>query len=392
MMKTIEFPRIVHIITDLNGFGGTEATLMRYLNNSRFPKECHKIIALKSIGTGDVLGSQIQKAGFKTVELNMKMGGAIRGCLTLFREIRNFNPNLLSAWLYHPSLLASVIAPFISPSPKVVWHIRSLTFSSLFGTPSRYLVQRALALISKIANPLVISNSEEALRQHRDIGFSFHSEQLNVVSNGIDLGEYYPDKADCDLFRKELGIPCGSIVIGCVGRFVPEKGYAVFFEAIDIVKSILPTDLFDNIYFICAGQGVTSNNPAFSRLLTKSISPYKTHLLGRRPDVKRILRSLDIFVLPSISEAFPNALIEAMATGLPCIATDVGESAEALGNVEYLAEPNNPNQLAELIIKCISLDISSRQMLGNEYRERVMSNYSLDRMVISFDNLFQGAR
>lgn len=382
-------PRIAHIITDLNGFGGTEATLMRYLKRSRIPKKCHKVIVLKSIGAGNVLGAQIQSAGFDIVELNIRSSlTLIKGIVFLIKILREFKPDILSGWLYHPSLIASLVANFISITPKVVWHIRSLTFSSLFKTPNRYLVQQGLAFVSRFANPLIISNSDEALLQHVKIGFKFRKRSPIIVFNGVDVSEYFPDENDRVALRKEFGIPSGSIVIGSIGRFVPEKGYDVLFDALRIVKSKISSDIFNRIHLVIAGQNVTFSNPSFSSILKNCCAQEKTHLLGPRADANRILRCFDLFLLPSISEAFPNALIEAMATELPCIATDVGQSADALGDSEYLIPPNSPTQLAESICKLIVLESSIRKAIGKKCRERIINNYSINRMVFDFDQIF----
>ena len=98
------------------------------------------------------------------------------------------------------------------------------------------------------------------------------------------------------------------------------------FEALTLVASMIRPKLLPHLHFLAAGNGVAPTNPVFSRLSAKSgISSANLHLLGRRPDTERLLRALDIFVLPSVSESFPNSLLEAMATALPCIASNVGD-------------------------------------------------------------------
>ena len=382
-------PRIAHIITDLNGFGGTEATLLKYLKGSKFHKDSHRIIVLKSSGVGDTLGAQMVSAGFSVVELNQRKGNiSLQGITKLYLELEAFSPHVISAWLYHPSLLATVISAFLQRRSCVIWHIRSLPFATFMRTPNRYIVLKILSLLSFIAKPLVVSNSTEAIRLHILQGFKISAKLQRVIPNGIDLAQYYPDSAEGLTVRKELGIPFDAIVIGCVGRFVPEKGYQDFFEAIKLVRKNLAEDQFNRIHFLGVGNEVSLGTPSFSKISTSAFSQHQLHLLGKRSDVPRLLRALDIFVLPSISEAFPNSLIEAMATGVACVTTNVGQCGEVLGNSKYVVAPSDPIQIANVIVKLIDSGVDGRSMLGQENRMRVADKYELGKMVQNFDELF----
>lgn len=383
------FPRIAHIITDLNGFGGTEATLLRYLKGSEIPSEFHRIIVLKTIGVGETLGAQMVNAGFSVVELNQQKGNiSLQGMKDLFHELREFNPDVISAWLYHPSLLATILALFLPRHTPVIWHIRSLPFSSLVRAPGRYIVQRVLALLSHFTNPLIVSNSGEAIRQHVSLGFGGSSKQHRVIPNGIELDHYYYDRNEGLAVRHELGIPTDAIVIGCVGRFVAEKGYPVLFAALKIVQEKLNSDLSARVHLLGVGNGVSLENASFVRISSDALDQSRLHFLDKRSDVPRLLRTLDLFVLPSISEAFPNALIEAMATGVACVATDVGQCTEVLGNPDFIVTPSDSLQLADRIVKLIELGAHGRFELGVANRQRVAGRYKLIKMVRSFDELF----
>lgn len=384
-------PRVAHIITDLNGFGGTEATLFRYLKGSGIPLEFHRVIVLKTIGGGNTLGAQMVAAGFFVVELNQKKGViSIKGLKDVYREIKAFDPDVISGWLYHPCLLATIFALLTKRRPRVVWHIRSLTFSSLLKTPGRYIVQRVLAMLSHVTKPLIVSNSTKAIQEHVSMGFSVHNKQRTIIPNGIDLSEYFPDRREGLVVRNELGIPDNAILIGCIGRFAFEKGYPVFFDALKLVREKLPPELAKHIHFLGVGSGVSLINIPFKSIASGSLEINKLHLLDMRADVPRLLRGLDVFVLPSLSEAFPNALVEAMASGLACIATDVGECGEVLVNQNYIVPPSDSIQLAARIIQLVEMPVDERLSLGIDNR-RVVNQYRLSKMVRSFDELFYAA-
>ncbi|MGI0013237.1 MAG: glycosyltransferase [Nitrososphaera sp.] len=384
--------KVLHIITDLNGFGGTEATLLRYLKISGLPRYCHRVIVLKSIGSGDTIGAQMVAAGIKVIALEQKRGViSLNGLIRLYREVRAFQPDVISGWLYHPSLLATLLMPLLKCRPSVVWNIRSLTYAKLLKTPGRFLVQRLLAVLSHFSNPVLVSNSKTAMRGHILIGFDDKPSGWTIISNGIDIGKYYPQRDDAIAVRRELGIPVDALIIGCVGRFVPEKGYPIMFASLSLALKQLNPELAKRVHFLAMGNGVSDESPVFRRMAVASMPLDRLHLLGKRADVPRLLRALDIFVLPSISEAFPNALIEAMATGLACIATDVGECREVLSTPNFIVPPNNVLDLARCINTLVSTSAHERATLGEINKQRVGRYYGIDSMVASFDILFEKA-
>lgn len=388
----MHFPKIAHIIADLNGFGGTEATLLRYIQGSSIPIGFHNVIVLKSIGVGDTLGTQMVASGISVVELNLEHGlMSPRKMARLYRELKNIDPDVISGWLYHPSLLASVFSLLLKRRPTAVWNIRSSNYGSLLKTPGRYVVQRMLSLLSHVTRPILVSNSSVAVGQHAAIGFDVRPERWEIIHNGVSVDQYSPaDKGDCSV-RRELGIPFDALLVGCVGRFVPEKGYEDMFKALALTLQRLNPILASRVHFLAIGEGITAQNQVLMKLAASTAMDDRFHFLGKRADVPRILRALDIYVLPSVSEAFPNALVEAMATGLACISTNVGECREILPASDFIVEPRDTTKLAQCIVKLLEMSKQERITLGQRNRERVISRFTLSRMVASFDALFKHA-
>ena len=103
------------------------------------------------------------------------------------------------------------------------------------------------------------------------------------------------------------------------------------------------------------------------------------------------MNAMDIHVLSSSSEAFPNVIAEAMASGTPCAATDVGDTQEIVGNAQWVAPPQNPRMLAEAIVSVLNtFTREGTAVVGYKCRQRIFQNYSMERMVMSYRSLWRG--
>jgi glycosyltransferase involved in cell wall biosynthesis len=229
------------------------------------------------------------------------------------------------------------------------------------------------------------------MNAHVAIGFSGTVGRWAIIRSGIDTARYFPCQSDGHAVRREIGIPADALLVGCVGRFVPEKGYSVMFKALSIALQRLEPAIAGRVHFLAAGNGVAADNYPFARLVERSGLPMdKIHLLEKRADVPKLLRALDVFVLPSISESFPNSLAEAMATGLACVATDVGMCSDVLAMQRFVVPPGNEVRLGKCLADALEMDEQERAAIGEQNRSRIAKQFDLHRMVEQFDALFAG--
>lgn len=382
--------RILHLVNDLNGYGGAEMTLLRYLSERTEARADHHILALRDIGEGPSVGQDLAKLGIPIRSLGVTGAkSALFALPELLREARRARPDMISAWLYYPSLIAVLIRPFLKGSPQIVWHIRSLPYVRFADKPARYVTQRVLALFSHLPRIAIVTNSTAARRAHVDLGFSKRPGKWAVIANAIDPKRYAPNPALRAGLRSEWRVPSHGIVIGAIGRVVPEKAYPDYFLALAAAFAMLPAEMKSRIHIVIAGRGASRDDEAFVALAAATgLSHENIHLLGQRQDVPNILAGLDMFVLPSKSESFPNVLAEAMATGLPAISTDVGDCALVLGDRRFIAYPIKGETLADRIATMIKMSLDEREAIGRKNRERAMSVYTLARMVAGFDAVF----
>jgi len=194
---------------------------------------------------------------------------------------------------------------------------------------------------------------------------------------------FQPDPSARFSVREELNIPSSALLIGLMARFHPMKDHDTFFRAAQLLHT-----RFTNTHFVLAGTGVTAENSELLRLVREYRLQSVVHLLGPRTDIARITASLDIACLSSWSESFPNAICEAMACGVPCAVTDVGDARRIVGDAGKVVPPYNPPALAEAMETLMAMQAGERTALGQRARERVLSQFPLQKTVSSYADLY----
>jgi len=211
--------------------------------------------------------------------------------------------------------------------------------------------------------------------------------KLLVIENGIDLGDMPPPApAVIELLRGELGLAADDLVVTMVARLHPQKDHESLLRAIAAVAVDLPV-----MRVLLVGAGPLQAE------LTERIAALglgaQVRLLGERRDVSQILALSDIFVLTSRWEGMPNAVLEAMAAGLPVLATRVDGIVDLVrdGETGILVPPGDDRALATALL-ALGNDPARRQVLGVAGRRRVESTYTIERFVDGFEKLYFSLR
>ena len=286
---------------------------------------------------------------------------------------------MIQTWLYHADL-AGVVAGWFTGTP-VVWNIRCAELDPRDHPGSLPVVLKALAWLSR--SPVaVVSNSTAGRRAHEALGY--HPRHWEIIPNGFDLEKFRP-RADARLaLRKELGLAPDAWLVGLFARFHPMKDHDTFLRAAAIVARTRP-----DARFVAAGRGVPGHAVLLERVRDLGIES-QVSFLPEREDAPAFLAALDVGVSSSYSEAFPNVIAEAMACGTPCVATDVGDSAQIVGDAGVLVPPRNPDALAAGILRLLALDPAARDRLSREARERIRSKFSLPFVAAQYERLYSG--
>lgn len=369
-------PRPLHIITGL-GTGGAEMMLYN-LFAARPSLVGQGVVSLTDKGT---IGPRMERIGVPVRALGMPAG--LRAAATLGRVrkvLGKADADVHVAWLYHANFAVSLMAPRRNRVP-VVWNV----LNCLDGVSVEKRLTAAIVGWSRRLSEradIIVYNSDLSRRQHEAFGFA--AARSRVIPNGFDTARFKPDAEVRARVRHELGIAEDQVAVMSAARFHPLKGHAALFEAAGLVHARHPRAVF-----VAAGRGVTEANPAVAAMVERSGLGGAVRLLGDRADIPALLAASDMFVQPSVSEAFPNAPGEAMATGLVCVATDVGDTAILLGDTGFLVKPGDPAALAAAVERAITLPPDERHRMGQRARERIVREFPIDGIADRFAQLIR---
>jgi glycosyltransferase involved in cell wall biosynthesis len=230
---------------------------------------------------------------------------------------------------------------------------------------------------------LVIANSRAGRDHHVAAGFP--GERTIVIANGIDIDQFRPDAAAGRRLRLHWGVSEKAILIGQVARLDPMKDYPNFLRA----AAALVAER-DDVWFVCVGDGAPAYAAKLRELATSLGLNERLLWLGGRDDMPAVFNTLQIVTLSSaFGEGFSNALGEAMSSGVPCIATDVGDAALVLGELGKTVPRGAPELLAEGWRGLLARSSPERQELGQTCRARIVEKFSLPTMIEETDRVYR---
>jgi glycosyltransferase involved in cell wall biosynthesis len=209
---------------------------------------------------------------------------------------------------------------------------------------------------------------------------------MKVVPNGFDVERFRPDAEARAAVRAELRLSAGDVAFTLAARFHPVKDHRTLLAAAAAVVRACP-----NARFILCGEGVAWSNGELDAAIGAAGARAAFRLLGKRNDVARIFAASDVAVSSSLSEGFPNTIGEAMACGLPCVVTDVGESAAIVGPAGRVVPPCNPRAMADALVELAQCDGAARKRLGWAARARVEKNFAIGAVVRRYEELYRQA-
>ena len=368
--------RVMHVITGL-GTGGAEVMLERLLSSTDRDLVEASVVSLTTMGD---VGARIEARGTVVTALGMsRRMPSPRALLALREAIGAFRADVVQCWMYHADLLGGLAAR--SLGVPAIWSLRQRNLSAEANSMPTRLTMRVCAGLSSRVPSRIVCGSEAARRAHLAIGYS--GDRMVVIPNGFDLGRFRPSEEDRASVRSELGLAPDTPLVGLVARFDPQKDHRTFLGAVGMTLRER-----GDVHFVLCGGGVTPDNAELARWIDVAGARPVVHLLGRRDDIPRLTAALDIAVSSSIGEGFSNTIGEAMASGVPCVVTDVGDSAAIVGESGIVVPPRDASALAGSWLRVLAMTPAERARLGADARARIEEHFTLDAIARRYESLW----
>jgi len=350
--------------------------LVRHLNPERF--DC-SVISLTGIG---LPGYELEVFGRPVSALGMRRSVPDpRGLAHLVQILREQKPDLIQTWMYHADLLGGLSARLAGNIP-VLWNVRHANLDPSMNKRTTIATAKTCGALSRWLPARIVCCSRASLRIHAEIGYAV--DKMTVIPNGIDVQEFRPQPENRAEVRREFALPPEAPVIGMVARFDPLKDHANFARA-----AALAVREYPEVRFLLCGHEVSPANDALMRLMAEAGILASCRLLGWRRDIPRVLAALDALCCSSAGEAFPNTVAEAMACGLPCVVTDVGDAAWIVGDAGVVVPVRSPAALAAGMRTLLRQGAEGRSILGQAARRRITGLFSLPAIVAQYEALYR---
>ena len=371
--------RISFLLNNL-AFGGAERQLVVLARSLR---ERGHIVSVLTLYPGGGLEPELRAAGVRLRSIDK--GGrwdVASFFIRLQRAVREESPDILHSYLATPNIAAALIRPLF-PRMKTIWGERA---SDMDLSRYHWVARLSDVITSALCRfpDLHIANSQSG-RTHA-ISRGYPAAKFAVIPNGIDTDRFTPDPAAGRHLRHSWKVADDTLLIGRVGRLDVMKDHETFLRAAAQIAR-----QHDNVRFVCIGNGDARYGEAMRALSCDIGLADRVLWVPARADMNAVYNALDIVCSSSaFGEGFPNVVGEAMACGVLCVVTDVGDSAMLVGDETFVVPPRDPVRLASRIDHLLSVSTTERNEIRARLRRRVVEQFSVARLTIATETALLG--
>ena len=376
--KVTKVIKVAHISTGLET-GGAEVQLLRLLTD--IDKSKFEMIVI-SLHNETYLADRIRELGLPVYSLQLKKNPLnVRKAYSILKE---FNPDVIHGTMYEGGVVGTLFNKFLPKKPPVIWTVHE-PLEHYDKEPIRKRLQlRTWGLISKLpACMMYVSN----LNKEQHVAWGFNNDKSIVIPNGVDTSKCFPNRPAGLKVRHSLGIPDDAFVIGKIARFHRQKNHIGFMHSAAILAKTHP-----HVHFMLVGTNVDENNEELVSLSKELGLEDKVHMLGNREDIPDVVNAFDLATLTSFGEAFPLTLGEAMVSGIPCAATDVGDNDYIIGDTGLITPIGDDEAMAAAWQKMVEIKTNTPEtyaQMGQAARQRTLDNFTLEQQVKQHEDLYR---
>ncbi|EIV8624415.1 glycosyltransferase [Vibrio parahaemolyticus] len=371
--------KIVHIITGL-GDGGAEASLFNLCKVTQKSKRVENYVI--SLLPGGKYKRLLEGIGINVLELNFSKQPIHCFCV-LTKVLKEMDIDVVQTWMYHADFIGGLAAK-LAKKKNIVWGVHNTVLELDKSKLTTVIISRINSILSYVIPKKIIYCAESSRKVHEKL---YYKRSVGVViNNGYDLERFSNDVVipeDLNKYRQKED----QIIFGMVGRYDKFKDHNNLFRAISLVKKVR-----HNFKVILIGNGINSENKDIVNQINEQEVNDEIILLGQRDDIPSIMNFIDVHILSSSAEAFPNVICEAMAVGTPCLSTDVGDASIIIGDNGWIVPSKSPQKLANAIVKIIVEIEENNDIFLNRKKtcmSKIKDNYSIESSSEKYINLWE---
>lgn len=358
---------VFHVITNFSELGGAESALIRLVNNC-----LHEEVTIVSLmQASEEMKKRIQHNNLEVISLNAKSSVSMAtSAFKLAYLLFSINPSKVYSWMYHANAVSAVSKILSLWRGELIWGVRH-SLDDLRGEKVSTKVAIYLGRFLRKIPYKVIYCSARAQEQHENFRYNNINKSI-YIPNGYTFGTF-----SAKLFDKR------PLVLGAAGRFHAAKDYGMLFRSVALLKQ-------HNIDFrLClCGRNIDSENLELTRLVEESgLTSNEIMLLGEISDMTSFYESIDVFLLTSKTEGFPNVLAEAAANGCAVFSTNVGDASIIINNDEHIVPIGDSASLVNSLISFFEKGDCEKRRIALITTHHVRNNFSIEKTVKLFSEL-----
>lgn len=359
--------RVVFLIRALD-HGGAERQLLTL--TAHLPPETFEVVVVTWY-TGGRMEEAFRDRGIRVVSADKSGRRDLLGfTIRLAQLLRRLRPDVVHSYMTGANEMALLLKP-VHRAP-VIWGVRSTVTVGNAADRLGAWVFRIGAWASRFAQ-LIVFNSRSGMEHHVRCGYS--RSRAVVIPNGVDTALFRVVPGERERWRIELGLPIDAPVIGIVGRLDPLKDHETFLRAAALFRSREPA-----VQFLVVGGGQLGTAERLEALASELGVSDRVIWVGDRADAPALYSALDILTLTSVTEGFPNVVAEAMACGALCVATDVGDVAQIVGEAGMVVPIRSPEAIAHAWERIMRMPAGERAAMAVRARDRIVEEFGAEKL------------
>jgi len=370
--------KVLHIINSLKK-GGAEGNLYRLCKFHKKKYNSKINITIITLINNGFYEDELKKKGVKIYSLNInpekKLFSLVKKILKFRKLIKNQKPNIIQSWMYHSNFLTLFIQKKFYDS--LFWNIRHAELNSKISKKLTIFLSIICGMFSKFIPKKIIYCSERSVNFHENKHFYDKNKSI-LIYNGYSEKDYYPSKYLYTTFRKKNKIKKTDIVLGYAGRYAKQKNILSLLYAFSkIIKK------HNNVYLYMAGKNINSQNKELVKHIKNLKIKNKIVLLSEQKKLLEFYNGIDLLILTSTSESFPNVIPESMLCSTPVLSTNSGCAKKIIGKYGFIIFNNDKQSIFKKLDKVIKFYIYKKKdwkILQKNLFVQIKKNFSISNM------------